>query len=138
MINPDLQFTLLCDDIRIENNGKFMLIGLFDNIGTSKLPVVHKRFVVINRWGKGEGVFKEQTRILSAQTGKVIVESRPVSFDLKSLDTLHNVVSEFKNVQFPHEGKYWVEVHLNDELVRSFNFYVRVVPARSGQPPHQI
>lgn len=133
MINPDLQFTLLCDDIRIENNGKFMLIGLFDNIGAVKIPVVHKRFVVINRWGKGEGAFKERTRILSAQTGKIIVESQYVTFDLKSLDMLHNVVSEFKNVQFPHEGKYWVEVHLNEELVRSFNFYVKLIPPRSGE-----
>ena len=26
---PDLQASLLCDDVRQENNGKFMLIGIF-------------------------------------------------------------------------------------------------------------
>ena len=27
-IKPDLQFSVLCDDVRREENGKFILIGL--------------------------------------------------------------------------------------------------------------
>ncbi len=133
MLKPDLQFTLLCDDIRIENNGKFILVGLFDNIAAPIVPVVHKRFVVINRWGKGEGVFTEYTRIIEAKTGQVIAESSKVKFELKNLDTLHNVISQFKNVRFPSDGKYWIEVVLDGDLVRSFNFYIRKI-----QPPNQI
>ena len=67
MIKPDLQFTLICDDVRIENNGKFMLIGLFDNIAARTIPVVHKQLVVVNRWGKGEGEFTEHVRIIQAE-----------------------------------------------------------------------
>jgi hypothetical protein len=126
-MKPDLQFTLLCDELRIEHNGKFILIGIFDNIASSNVPVIHKKFVVVNRWGKGEGTFTERTRIVDSTTSKTIAQSAKVKFELKNMGALHNVVSEFKNVKFPSEGKYWVEVHLDDELCRSFNFYVRKV-----------
>ena len=32
---PDLQTSLICDDVRQERNGKFILIGIFDVIGRS-------------------------------------------------------------------------------------------------------
>ena len=130
MIKPDLQFTLLCDDVRIENNGKFMLIGLFDNIAARNIPVVHKQLVVVNRWGKGEGEFTEQVRIIQAETNQVLMQSNKVTFTLSGMDLLHNVISNFTNVKFPSIGKYWVEVLLNDELVRSFNFYIRKIEPR--------
>lgn len=132
MIRPDLQFTLLCDDLRVENNGKFILIGLFDNIAAAEVPVVHRKFVVINRWGKGEGSFREQTRIICAETGDVVAQSNMVPFELRSLDHLHNVISQFRNVRFPRLGKYWVEVTLDGDLIRSFNFSVRPVPPREA------
>lgn len=134
MIRPDLQFTLLCDDLRVENNGKFILIGLFDNIAAAETPVIHKKFVVVNRWGKGEGRFLEQTRILCAESGEVVAQSNPVPFKLGSMDHLHNVVSQFRNVRFPRIGKYWVEVLLDGELARSFNFYVRQAPSPVKPP----
>ena len=31
---PDLQSSLLCDDVRQERTGKFILIGLFDSLGS--------------------------------------------------------------------------------------------------------
>lgn len=126
-MKPDLLFSILCDEIRIEHNGKFILVGLFDNIGAPSLPVVHSKFVVVNRWGKGEGKFREQSRIVDAQSGKVLAQSGEISFELPNLDTLHNVISEFKNVHFGHAGKYWVEILLDGELLRSYNFYVRHV-----------
>lgn len=132
MIRPDLQFTLLCDDLRVENNGKFILIGLFDNIGAAETPVIHKKFVVVNRWGKGQGEFREQTRILCAETGELVVQSNMVPFQLESLDHLHNVISQFRNVKFPRAGKYWVEVLLDGELARSFNFYVKLTAPKSA------
>jgi len=124
-MRPDLQFSLLCDDIRIENNGKFILIGLFDNIAAPTIPVVHPKFVIVNRWGKGEGDFAETSRIVRADDNRVVAQSREVRFKLESMDTLHNTVSGFKNVKFPAEGKYWVEILLDGELARSFNFYIR-------------
>jgi hypothetical protein len=36
---PDLQSTLLCDDVRQERTGKFILIGLFDSLGSPTVPV---------------------------------------------------------------------------------------------------
>jgi len=92
--------------------------------------VVHKQLVVVNRWGKGEGEFTEQVRIIQAETNQVLMQSNKVTFKLSGMDLLHNVISNFTNVKFPSIGKYWVEVLLNDELVRSFNFYIRKIEPR--------
>jgi len=102
-----------------------MLIGLFDHIAATSLPVVHKKFVVVNRWGKGAGEFTEQVRIVHTETGDMVTQSNKVKFSLVNMDVLHNVISNFTNVKFPHEGKYWVEILLDNELARSFNFYIR-------------
>ena len=62
---PDLQISLLCDDVKREKNGKFILIGLFDNITVAKLPAKIARMCVLNRWCAGDGVFKQRTRIFA-------------------------------------------------------------------------
>ena len=36
---PDLQSTLLCDDVRQERTGKFILIGLFDSLGIARVEI---------------------------------------------------------------------------------------------------
>ena len=42
-IVPDLQSSLLCDDVRQERNGKFMLIVLFDGLGVPQYPAVFQK-----------------------------------------------------------------------------------------------
>jgi hypothetical protein len=120
MIKPDLQFSIVCDDVRREENGKFILIGLFGLIGAVQFPAVHPVVFVVNRWCKGEGEFSQRTRILSAADNEVIAESPTASFRLADLDGQHTIISRFVNVRFPAPGKYWVEVLLGDELIRNY------------------
>lgn len=120
MIKPDLQFSVLCDDVRREDNGKFMLLGLFEIIHARKFPAVHPRLFVANRWCKGTGEFIQRTRVVSAHDNSPLVESPEVTFALADLDAHHTVISEFNNVTFATQGRYWVEVLLNNELIRSY------------------
>jgi hypothetical protein len=48
-ILPDLQCSLLCEEIRQEANGNFFLIGVINFIRVPKLPVVALQFCVFNR-----------------------------------------------------------------------------------------
>ena len=43
-----LEYTLLCDDVRIEMGNKISLMGIFQNIMVEKLPVSLIKFAVIN------------------------------------------------------------------------------------------
>ncbi|MFH1478142.1 MAG: hypothetical protein ABIG92_00020 [Candidatus Omnitrophota bacterium] len=120
LIKPDLQFSIVCDSIRREDNGKLMFIGIFEVIGAKKFPARHHQLFIANRWIKGTGVFNEKTRVMNLKDNKLVVETREVNFELKSMESAHTVISKFINVVFPEPGKYQVEVLLNDEVLRSY------------------
>ena len=45
-IKPDLQFSVVCDDVRREDNGKFMLLGIFEAINAKEFPATHHSLFV--------------------------------------------------------------------------------------------
>ncbi len=120
MDKPELQFSVICDDIRREDNGKLILLGLFEVIACRTFPALHPRLFIANRWCKWDGKFKEKTRIVYSEDKEVIVESPEVEVTLSDFSTHHTVISQFANVKFPGPGKYFVEILLNDELFRYF------------------
>ena len=120
MDTPELQFSVICDDIRREDNGKLILLGLFEVIAARQFPATHPRLFIANRWCKWDGRFKEKTRIVYSETKEVIVESPEVEVELADFSTHHTVLSQFDNVKFPGPGKYFVEILLNGELFRYF------------------
>lgn len=120
LIKPDLQFSIVCDSIRREDNGKMMFIGIFEVIGAKTFPAKHRELFIANRWIKGAGKFKEKTRVVNVKDGKVIVETKEIDFELKSIDSVHTVISKFINIVFPNPGKYQVEVLLNGEMLRYY------------------
>lgn len=119
-IKPDLQFSVLCDDIRREENGKFILIGLFEAVNSKRFPATHPVLFIINRWCKGEGSFRQKLRIVNSKDKGIVFETDDQSFELVDIDRHHTLVSRFNNLVFPNPGKYWVEVLLDGELVLNY------------------
>ncbi|MFC1667496.1 DUF6941 family protein [Candidatus Omnitrophota bacterium] len=124
LIKPDLQFSVVCDSIRREDNGKMMFIGIFEVIGAKKFPARHHQLFIANRWIKGTGLFNEKTRIINLKDSKSIVETKEVKFELKGMGSTHTVISKFVNMVFPEPGKYQVEVLLNGEVLRYYPIVV--------------
>jgi hypothetical protein len=114
-MEPTLLFSILCDDVRREDNGKFILIGLFETIGAATFPVMHPVLYVINCWCSGVGAFKQKTRIVAPGNTKLI-EDKETEFNLTDLKAKHRIVARFNNIRFNIPGEYAVEVLLNDEL----------------------
>jgi len=127
VIQPDLQFSILCDDVRREHNGKFILIGLFEIIGTKQVPVTHPRLTVVNRWANGAGDYKQQIRLVSGETDKVLVRDKEVTFTLADTHRSHTVVSVFAGLRFEQTGTYWVEVLLGGQLKLRYPFELVIV-----------
>ena len=113
---PDLQASLICDDVRQEKNGKFMLIGLFDVIGVPNYPAVFQRICIVNRWCCGKGEFKQRSRIVEAKGNTVLIEGKTVPVILNGNESTATCVELFLNVKFQTEGIYWVEILLNGDL----------------------
>ena len=63
-ILPDLQCSVLCEEIRQEANGNFFLIGVINFIRVPQLPVVAFKLSVFNRWTAGLGQFTESVRLV--------------------------------------------------------------------------
>ena len=131
-MKPDLQFSVLCDDLRREDNGKFILIGLFEAIAGSQFPLVYASLCVVNRWCNGEGKFQQRLRIVSS-TNETLVETEDTPIELPA--TLSNVtsVSVFRNTQFPVPGRYWVEVLLDGDLKQRYPLTVLKMQAPQAQ-----
>jgi len=113
---PDLQSSLICDDVRQERNGKFMLIGLFDAIHTEKFPSTFAKLCLVTRWCSGEGTFTQRSRIMHSDQHTVLAEGKDVQVKLASPEAAATSVEVFINVAFPQPGVYWVEILLDDDL----------------------
>lgn len=134
---PDLQSSLLCDDVRQERNGKFILIGLFDAIASPQYPLRYPRLCMVNRWCSGEGVFTQTTRILKPNRTSVMLEGKHIPVKLTDQSATATNVELFMNVQFDEPGVYWIEILLEHQLKLSYPLRVATVPQPppGGQPP---
>ena len=115
IILPTLLFSVLCDDIRREDNGKFILLGLFETIGSKVFPATHPTIYVMNCWCSGLGAFKQRTRILDTK-GNTLVQDEETDFQLNNLKSKHRVIARFNNLLLSAPGEYSVEVLLNGDL----------------------
>jgi hypothetical protein len=129
-IIPDLQSAILCDDVRQERNGKFILIGLFDAIVVPALPVRYPRLFLVTRWCSGQGEFTQRSRILRPDGTTVQVEGQRIPVRLSNPESTATNVEVFLNVEFVQPGTHWVEVLLDGDLKIRY-------PLRVGTPPPQ-
>lgn len=135
MIEPDLQSSLLCDDVRQERNGKFILIGLFDMIGVPKFPAVFQRVCIVNRWCCGEGEFKQRSRIVKPDGSTSVIQGQEVTIKLLDSEATATSVEFFLNVMFETEGTYWIEILLNGDMKVRYPLKARRVAPPPERPP---
>lgn len=114
-IEPALLYSVVCDDVRREENGKFILLGLFETIGAREFPAVHPTLFIVNGWIGGAGTFRQYSRILDPQ-GQEIARDQETTFQLANLKSRHSVIARFNNVELPVLGEYAIEVLLNGDL----------------------
>jgi Family of unknown function (DUF6941) len=130
-ILPDLQCSLLCEEIRQEANGNFFLIGVISFIRVPQLPVVALRLSVFNRWTAGVGQFVETSRLIAPDQTTVLRKGE-VKFGLKDAALHATNVTVFGQVEIKAAGTYYVEVLVDDVMKLRYPVPVVLVP-----PPNQ-
>ena len=93
-ILPDLQCSLLCEEIRQEANGNFFLIGVINYLRVPQVPVTAVKLSLFNRWTAGVGQFVESVRLIAPDQTTVLRKSE-LKFELKDAamhSTNRNVV----------------------------------------------
>jgi hypothetical protein len=135
-ILPDLQASLLCEDIRQEATGNLILVGVLNLIRVPQLPVTAFKLFVYNRWTAGVGQFTETIRLV-APDQTTVVRKADVKFVLQDASHSTTNVTVFGNVEFTQPGAYFVEVLVDDVMKIRSPLPVMVVPPpqqQQGQP----
>ena len=128
---PDLQSSLLCDDVRQERNGKFILIGLFDVLNVPAFPAGFHRLCIVNRWCCGEGEYVQRSRILKPDGHTGLIEGKEVRVRLPDSEATATSVEFFLNVRFEAAGTYWIEILLDGDLKLRYPLKARQVEKKN-------
>jgi hypothetical protein len=117
-MKPDINFTIVCDDVRQEMGGKISLMGLFENIYAGQFPAFHPRIAVCTEWIEGQGEFEVMMRI-SAPDKKTVLRETVSKMNMTNPGMRHRDISVHLNLELKAPGTYWVENYLDGEMINS-------------------
>src|SRR5437667_2061407 len=129
-ILPDLQCSLLCEEIRREVTGSFFLIGVIDFIRVPQVPVVALKLSLFNRWTAGLGQFTESVRLIAPDQVTVLRKGE-VKFTLQDAALHATNVTVFGQVEFKIAGTYYVEVLVDDVMKLRYPVPVIIAPPQN-------
>jgi hypothetical protein len=132
-ILPDLQASLLCEEVRQESNGNFFMIGVINLIRVPQLPVTAARLCVFNRWAAGIGQFTETVRVIAPDQTTVLRKAE-MKFELRDAAFQSTNVMVFGQLEFKIAGTYFIEVLVDDVMKIRYPVTVMVAPP-AGQNP---
>ena len=133
-ILPDLQCSLLCEEVRQEVNGNLFLIGVVNVIRLPQLPVTAGRICLFNRWTAGIGQFVETFRLIAPDQTTVISKGE-MKFELRDPALSATNVMFFTQVKFETAGTYYVEVLVDDVMKIRYPVPLLLAPPPAQQPP---
>ena len=120
--NLKLNYTLFCDDVRLEVGNKLSFMGVFQHILVQQLPVSVLKLAVVNHW-QGQGSYLSEVRILTPDRQQPIVVSQPTRFEISTGGFADNI-SFFVNVTFPTSGRYLVQTLIDSNLFEEQTLFV--------------
>jgi hypothetical protein len=126
-ILPDLQCSLVCEDVRQEVNGNFLILGIVSYVRVPQVPVTAFKLSVFNRWTAGVGQFTESVRFIGPDQVTVLRKSE-VKFELKDAALHATNVTLFPQMEFKTAGTYYVEVLVDEVMKLRYPIPLLVVP----------
>ena len=126
-ILPELQCSLVCEEVRQEANGNLFLIGVVNLIRVPQIPVVAGRICLFNRWTAGIGKFNETVRLIGPDQTTVLTKGE-MKFELRDPALSATNVMFFGQVKFEIAGTYYIEVLVDDVMKLRYPLPVVVAP----------
>jgi hypothetical protein len=109
-----LDYTIFCEDVRVEASGHFSLMGVTGQLIVPQLPVTMIKLAILNHW-QGEGQYLTEVRILTPDRMQSVAVSQPTSITIPP-DGYADNVSIFLNTVFHQPGLYVVQTLINSSL----------------------
>lgn len=124
---PTCVATMICDEIfRDERTKKMILVGTFTSIQTPRLPCRHRKMCILFTLTGVNGEYDLSLSVEHAESGETLVEVRgPMRGHNPLAITEHEV--HLGEIDFAAEGKYWVVVRINGQIIGQRPFRVIMV-----------
>lgn len=123
---PKLIDWMICDDVRVENNGKTIIIGIYhDNIIVSGLPFVMPQLVTWTKWDVAKGPIKNFEFTITAPDGKVMghFTGKPSAKSSGKKAILQIAISPFV---IKEAGEYRIDAKINETDCHIGSFEVQL------------
>lgn len=133
-ILPDLQASLLCEDVRQEATGNFIIVGVIGYVRVPQVPVTAFKLCVFNRWTAGVGAFTETVKFIGPD-GTTELRKSQVKFALQDASHHSINVTVFTQLEFTAPGVYYVEVLVDEVMKLRFPVPVFVQPQPNPNQP---
>jgi len=120
---------IICDSV-IEDKmtSKKSLIGLFDNINSSKAPCVHPRLNIFLVLTEGNGEYDCSLKCIHEDTNKTL-GGLNARINCKNPQEKIELNFEFRGLRFPEFGNYRFEFYCNDNPIISRKFLLKEAKA---------
>lgn len=132
---PLANAVLICDKvITEEGTQKKSLIGIFENIGSSKFPCVHYFLSVYVKLTDARGSYNFSLELVDLGTGAVLNRADiPKPVEIPDPLRTHELVFNMGGLRFPNPGKYEFRVLANSEVFGQKAFLVEEFKKRGEQ-----
>lgn len=132
-IMPDLQCSLVCEQVRQEANGNFIIIGVVNYLRVPGVPITAMNLCVFNRWTAGVGQFNQLIRLLAPDQVTVLAKNE-MKFELQDPSASWTCVAGLGQIEFKEAGVcYYVEVLVDDITKIKYPVPVLLAP-QQNQP----
>jgi hypothetical protein len=109
-----LEYTIVCEDVRIEMTRCLSFMGILHVVHIPQLPVTVLKLCVVNHW-RGVGRHLTEVRVLTPDRSQSIAASPPSPIEVPENGGADNV-TVFTNVVFHQPGLYVVQTLLDSNL----------------------
>ena len=130
-ILPDLQCSVLCEDVRQEITGNFIALGIIGAIRVPKVPIVAGKLCVFTRWVAGLGEFHENIQLIGPDQ-ETVLRKCETKFALRDPSHCATNVAIFAGTKFEVSGTYTIEVVVDDVMKLRYPIPVAVVEPPQG------
>jgi hypothetical protein len=129
-MTPDLQAALVCEDVRLEVNSSYTIVGVINAIAVPTIPFRIIKLCVYTRWVSGLGNFHQKVRILSPEEEKEIA-SNESHFQMNTGEVHSSNITLFGGMEFKEAGDYPVEIILDGDLKSRFLLRILQIPVKT-------
>lgn len=118
---------MICDEVyRDEATKKLIVVGTFNTITATTLPCTHPQMVVLFTLANGQGKYELSFSVEHESTGHTMTELKG-PLEINDPLGVMDINVTLKGLAFAREGRYWVILSADGEIVGQRPFWLRVL-----------